>query len=55
MIESRRQFTRQALQSLTAFALIDGLAAHRLFGDDVAAHDQRLDEAARRHQPGRER
>jgi hypothetical protein len=35
MIESRREFTRQALQSLTAFALIDGLAAHRLFGDDV--------------------
>ena len=35
MIESRRQFTRQALQSLTALALIDGLAAHRLFGDDV--------------------
>jgi hypothetical protein len=35
MVESRRQFTRHALQSLTAFALIDGLAAHRLFGDDV--------------------
>ena len=35
MIESRRQFTRHALQSLTALALIDGLAAHRLFGDDV--------------------
>lgn len=35
MIEDRRQFTRQALQSLTALALIDGLAAHRLFGDDV--------------------
>jgi hypothetical protein len=35
MIETRRQFTRQALQSLTALALIDGLAAHRLFGDDV--------------------
>ena len=35
MIESRRQFTRHALQSLTAFALIEGLAAHRLFGDDV--------------------
>jgi hypothetical protein len=35
MIESRRQFTRQALQSLTALALIDGLAAHRLFGDDI--------------------
>jgi hypothetical protein len=35
MIESRREFTRQALQSLTALALIDGLAAHRLFGDDV--------------------
>ncbi len=35
MNESRRQFTRHALQSLTALALIDGLAAHRLFGDDV--------------------
>ncbi len=35
MIESRRQFTRHALQSLTALALIEGLAAHRLFGDDV--------------------
>src|SRR3954451_24379579 len=35
MIESRRQFTRHALQSLTALALIDGLATHRLFGDDV--------------------
>jgi hypothetical protein len=34
-IESRRAFTRQALQSLTALALIDGLAAHRLFGADV--------------------
>lgn len=34
-IESRRQFTRRALQSLTALALIDGLAARRLFGADV--------------------
>jgi hypothetical protein len=33
--ESRREFTRTALQSLTALALIDGLAAHRLFGADV--------------------
>lgn len=33
--ETRREFTRQALQSLTALALIDGLAAHRLFGADV--------------------
>src|SRR5271165_2429488 len=32
---NRRQFTRQALQSLTAVALIEGLAAHRLFGADV--------------------
>ncbi|MBX6313360.1 MAG: hypothetical protein IRY99_10665 [Isosphaeraceae bacterium] len=32
---SRREFTRQALQSLTAVALIDGLAGHRLFGADV--------------------
>ena len=35
-IESRRAFTRHALQSLTALALIDGLAAHRLFGAAVA-------------------
>jgi hypothetical protein len=35
MIESRRQFTRHALQSLTAFALIEGLAARQLFGEDV--------------------
>ncbi len=34
-IATRRQFTRQALQSLTALALIDGLAARRLFGADV--------------------
>lgn len=33
--QTRREFTRQALQSLTALALIDGLAAHRLFGADV--------------------
>jgi hypothetical protein len=33
--ESRREFTRQALQSLTALALLEGLAAHRLFGADV--------------------
>jgi hypothetical protein len=32
---TRREFTRQALQSLTAVALIEGLAAHRLFGADV--------------------
>ena len=32
---SRRQFTREALQSLTALALIDGLAARRLFGAAV--------------------
>ncbi len=35
-IETRREFTRHALQSLTALALIEGLAAHRLFGKDVA-------------------
>src|SRR3954447_15750242 len=35
MPETRREFTRPALQSLTAFALIEGLAAHHLFGDDV--------------------
>jgi hypothetical protein len=34
-LESRRAFARQALQSLTALALIEGLAAHRLFGADV--------------------
>ena len=34
-IETRREFTRHALQSLTALALIEGLAAHRLFGKDV--------------------
>ncbi|HEX8201851.1 MAG TPA: hypothetical protein VF590_15350 [Isosphaeraceae bacterium] len=34
-LETRRAFTRQALQSLTALALIEGLAAHRLFGADV--------------------
>ncbi|HEV3143324.1 MAG TPA: hypothetical protein VGZ47_05495 [Gemmataceae bacterium] len=33
--QSRRAFTIQALQSLTAVALIEGLAAHRLFGADV--------------------
>jgi hypothetical protein len=32
---TRRGFTRQALQSLTAVALIEGLAAGRLFGKDV--------------------
>jgi hypothetical protein len=35
LIETRREFTRHALQSLTALALIEGLAAHRLFGKDV--------------------
>jgi hypothetical protein len=34
-LETRREFARQALQSLTALALIEGLAAHRLFGADV--------------------
>jgi hypothetical protein len=34
-LETRRAFTRHALQSLTAVALIEGLAAHRLFGADV--------------------
>jgi hypothetical protein len=32
----RRAFHRHALRSLTALALIDGLHAHRLFGQDVA-------------------
>ncbi len=34
-LETRREFTRHALQSLTALALIEGLASHRLFGADV--------------------
>ena len=33
---TRREFARTALRSLTAVALIEGLAAHRLFGKDVA-------------------
>lgn len=33
--ESRREFTRNALRSLTALALIEGLSSHRLFGMDV--------------------
>ena len=33
--ETRREFTRHALQSLTTLALIEGLSAHRLFGADV--------------------
>jgi hypothetical protein len=33
--ETRREFTRHALQSLTALALIEGLAGHRLFGKDT--------------------
>ncbi len=32
---SRRDFTRHALQSLTAVALLEGLASRRLFGADV--------------------
>jgi hypothetical protein len=32
---TRRYFSRQALQSLTAIALLEGLGAHRLFGADV--------------------
>src|SRR3954466_4538831 len=34
-LETRRAFTRHALRSLTALALIEGLAAHRLLGADV--------------------
>ena len=34
-VESRRAFTRHALQSLTAVALLEGLAARQLFGADV--------------------
>ena len=33
---TRREFTRQALHSLTALALIEGLAARKLFGRDVS-------------------
>lgn len=33
---TRREFTRQALQSITALALIEGLAARNLFGRDVS-------------------
>jgi hypothetical protein len=32
---SRRAFNQKALQALTGLALIEGLAAHRLFGADV--------------------
>ena len=32
---NRRAFTRSALRSLTALALIEGLQAHQLFGQDV--------------------
>jgi hypothetical protein len=35
-VSTRREFTSQALRSLTALALIEGLSAHRLFGKDVA-------------------
>jgi hypothetical protein len=34
-LQTRRAFTRHALQTLTALALIEGLAAHHLFGADV--------------------
>jgi hypothetical protein len=34
-VESRRAFTRDALRSLTAVALLEGLASQRLFGGDV--------------------
>jgi hypothetical protein len=48
---SRRAFTREALRSLTAVALIEGLAAGRLFGRDVGpiVDDwlKRLDEIGR--------
>jgi len=32
---TRREFPREALRSLTAVALIEGLATHRLLGKDV--------------------
>lgn len=34
-VYNRREFTRNALESLTALALIEGLAGHRLFGKTV--------------------
>jgi hypothetical protein len=34
-LSTRREFTRTALQSLTALALIEGLSSRRLFGKDV--------------------
>lgn len=34
-LETRREFTQHALQSLTALALIEGLAVRRLFGADT--------------------
>lgn len=34
-LQTRREFASHALCSLTALALIDGLASHRLFGADV--------------------
>jgi hypothetical protein len=35
LVTTRREFASQALRSLTALALVEGLAAHRLFGKSV--------------------
>ena len=50
-METRREFTRHALQSLTALALIEGLSAHRLFGERRPADHRRLVQRAGRDQP----
>ena len=34
-VESRRAFARHAIEALAAVALLEGLAVHRLFGQDV--------------------
>ena len=54
-LETRREFTRHALQSLTALALIEGLAAHRLFGADVRPIVDDWFQRARHDQPRRAR
>ena len=50
---TRREFTRHALRSLTALALIEGLAAHRLFGADVEPLVDDWFKELERDQPGR--
>ena len=48
---TRREFTRESLRSLTAVALIEGLAAHRLAGQRRPAAHRRLVPRAARDQP----